>query len=429
MQIERVVYCQLSALQLKVHEFLKLAVEEYDRDRLGGNDGRSTLCDLCFGGKSLLTINNLLMQLRKLCNHPFLVLEDIRPIPDALYFDDLVSSSGKLFVLDKVLSNLLESGSKVLNIIIIIISIMFIFYLRLLARWILNADNGVDLFDLQVLIFSQMTSMLDIIEGYLQLKGVTYCRLDGNTSHEDRQQQIGAFTGVTAATARPIGSIEDSRLPSVAGASVFLLSTRAGGVGLNLQAADTVILYDSDWNPQQDLQAISRAHRIGQTRPVLVLRLVSLGPDEHSCSVDQHILRRAGRKLQAERQVLADGLFDMGTALSQQVEGEGKGDRVVYEEQEEEDGINYRSDSLKDLFEIAADTVEGESSVQRLRTASDPQVIVEMYLSKSFLPSMDELNSRNHDMSLPCRSSETYAAEQLLRQQAAPPSSRATTSR
>ena len=238
-----------------------------------------------------------------------------------------------------------------------------------------------------MLVFSQMTSMLDIIEGYLQLKGVTYCRLDGNTSHEDRQQQIGAFTGVTAATARPIGSTEDSRLPSVAGASVFLLSTRAGGVGLNLQAADTVILYDSDWNPQQDLQAISRAHRIGQTRPVLVLRLLSLGPDEHSCSVDQHILRRASRKLQAERQVLADGLFDMGTALSQQVQVEG--DRAVYEQQEEEeeDGVDYRSDSLKDLFEITADTVEGESSVQRLRTASDPQVIVEMYLSKSFLPS------------------------------------------
>ena len=130
MQIERVVYCQLSALQLKVHELLKLAVEEYDRDRLGSSDGkygRSTLCDLCFGGKSLLTINNLLMQLRKLCNHPFLVLEDIRRIPDALYFDDLVTSSGKLFVLDKVLSNLLESGSKVLYIIIIIIIIMFIF--------------------------------------------------------------------------------------------------------------------------------------------------------------------------------------------------------------------------------------------------------------------------------------------------------------
>ena len=129
-------YCQLSALQLKVHELLKLAVEEYDRDskdRLLGSssDGscRSALCDLCFGGKSLLTINNLLMQLRKLCNHPFLVLEDIRPIPDAQYFDDLITSSGKLFVLDKLLTNLLESGSKVLYIVIS----MLIFQSRLLA--------------------------------------------------------------------------------------------------------------------------------------------------------------------------------------------------------------------------------------------------------------------------------------------------------
>ena len=101
---------------------------------------------------------------------------------------------------------------------------------------------------------------------------------------------------------------------------IYLLSTRAGGVGINLQAADTVIFFDSDWNPQQDLQAMSRAHRLGQLKTVLVLRLVTCGEDgddrHYYPSAEERILRAASHKLEAERIVLADGEFDMGTASS-----------------------------------------------------------------------------------------------------------------
>lgn len=89
-----------------------------------------------------------------------------------------------------------------------------------------------------------MTTMLNILEGYLFHKGITYYRIDGNTAQEDRERQINEFNNKND---------DDKRK-----CSIFLLSTRAGGVGINLQAADTVILFDSDWNPQQDLQAISR---------------------------------------------------------------------------------------------------------------------------------------------------------------------------
>jgi hypothetical protein len=244
-------------------------------------------------------VNNLLMQLRKLCNHPYLVLEDVKTIPDELYYEHLLRSSGKLYVLDKLLTRLLGLGCR-------------------------------------VLIFCQMTSMLDILQGYLQDRGLKVARLDGSTEHAVRERQLRDFnrnhpcahtlenrstpkelcrseaaSHINAETSAP-GPAPTENSADSSDYSVFLLSTRAGGVGINLQSADTVILFDSDWNPQQDLQAISRAHRIGQTKPVLVLRLVSIGPDELTYSVEQRILRRAARKLEAERQVLARGLFDQG---------------------------------------------------------------------------------------------------------------------
>lgn len=99
--------------------------------------------------------------------------------------------------------------------------------------------------------------MLDIIEDYLNFKEFKYCRIDGSTFLEDREDQIEEFTK------------ENSDK------FVFLLSTRAGGLGINLTTADTVILYDSDWNPQVDLQAMDRAHRIGQKKNVNVYRLIT----------------------------------------------------------------------------------------------------------------------------------------------------------
>lgn len=104
----------------------------------------------------------------------------------------------------------------------------------------------------KVLIFSQMTTMLDILQRFLAARGFTYERIDGTIRGQDRQAAIDRFSAP--------GSDR----------FVFLLSTRAGGVGINLTAADTVIIYDSDWNPQNDIQAQARAHRIGQTEEVKV---------------------------------------------------------------------------------------------------------------------------------------------------------------
>jgi SNF2 family DNA or RNA helicase len=99
--------------------------------------------------------------------------------------------------------------------------------------------------------------VLDILEDYCIWRQYQYCRLDGQTAHEDRQTSINAYNAPDSTK------------------FIFMLSTRAGGLGINLATADTVIIYDSDWNPQVDLQAMDRAHRIGQTKTVRVFRLIT----------------------------------------------------------------------------------------------------------------------------------------------------------
>ena len=108
-----------------------------------------------------------------------------------------------------------------------------------------------------MLIFSQMSRVLDILEDYCYFRDYEYCRIDGSTSHEDRIEAIDEYNA------------PDSEK------FIFLLTTRAGGLGINLTSADIVILYDSDWNPQADLQAMDRAHRIGQKKQVKVFRFVT----------------------------------------------------------------------------------------------------------------------------------------------------------
>lgn len=125
----------------------------------------------------------------------------------------------------------------------------------------------------RVLIFTQMTRVLDILEDYMVMRGYQYCRIDGNTTYESREEQIDEFNR------------EGSEK------FCFILSTRAGGLGINLQTADICILYDSDWNPQQDLQAQDRCHRLGQKKPVQVFRLVSEN------TVEEKIVERAQQKL------------------------------------------------------------------------------------------------------------------------------------
>uniref|UniRef100_A0A0N4ZN96 ISWI chromatin-remodeling complex ATPase ISW1 n=1 Tax=Parastrongyloides trichosuri TaxID=131310 RepID=A0A0N4ZN96_PARTI len=197
------------------------------------------------GKKEKSRLMNILMHLRKCCNHPYL-FDGAEPGPPYFTGSHLIYNSGKMILLDKLLSRLKEQGSR-------------------------------------VLIFSQMARMLDILCDYCWMKKYDYCRLDGQTSYEAREENIKAFN-------KP-GSEK----------FIFLLTTRAGGLGINLTTADVVILYDSDWNPQMDLQAMDRAHRIGQTKQVRVFRLVTQN------SVEERIQKASEKKLVLDSIVIQQG--------------------------------------------------------------------------------------------------------------------------
>lgn len=172
------------------------------------------------------SLNNLAMQLRKCCNHLFLlngVEEELRETHTEMDDADwLAKGSGKLVLLDKLLPRLQESGHR-------------------------------------VLLFSQFKIMLDLLEDYLTARSMKFERIDGSITGAKRQNAIDRFQD------------PNSKDPPF----IMLLSTRAGGVGINLTSADTCIIFDSDWNPQNDLQAQARCHRIGQTKSVKVYRLLS----------------------------------------------------------------------------------------------------------------------------------------------------------
>uniref|UniRef100_A0A3B4FQH6 Proliferation-associated SNF2-like protein n=1 Tax=Pundamilia nyererei TaxID=303518 RepID=A0A3B4FQH6_9CICH len=200
-----------------------------------------------------LKLQNILMLLKRCCNHPYLVEYPLDPATGEFKIDEqLVQSSGKFLILDRLLPALKRRGHK-------------------------------------VLIFSQMTSILDILMDYCYLRGFHYSRLDGSMSYAERDENMARF----------------SKDPEV---FIFLLSTRAGGLGINLTAADTVIIFDSDWNPQADLQAQDRCHRIGQTKPVVVYRLVTAN------TIDQKILERASAKRKLEQMVIHKNKFKGGKA-------------------------------------------------------------------------------------------------------------------
>ena len=217
-------------------------------------------------GSNRDALMNIVMQLRKAVNHPYLFPEadETRGYTTN---EKIVRDCGKMMILDKLLRRL--AGDK-------------------------EARN-------KVLLFSQFTSMLDIIEDYVIFRGWKYCRLDGNTSAFDRDMQMADFNNA-----------ESDKF-------IFLLSTRAGGVGINLQAANNVVLYDSDWNPQMDLQAQDRAHRIGQKREVRVYRLVT------DNTIEQRIYERALAKLYLDACVVQQGRI--ASKMQKQLAGDGSATR------------------------------------------------------------------------------------------------------
>uniref|UniRef100_A0A671M0T6 Chromodomain-helicase-DNA-binding protein 4-like n=1 Tax=Sinocyclocheilus anshuiensis TaxID=1608454 RepID=A0A671M0T6_9TELE len=233
---ELIVRVELSPMQKKYYKFILTRNFEALNTRGGGNQ---------------VSLLNVVMDLKKCCNHPYLfpvAAMEAAKMPNGMYEGSaLTKSSGKLLLLHKMLRKLKEGGHR-------------------------------------VLIFSQMTKMLDLLEDFLENEGYKYERIDGSITGGMRQEAIDRFNAPGA--------------PQFA----FLLSTRAGGLGINLATADTVIIYDSDWNPHNDIQAFSRAHRIGQNKKVMIYRFVT------KASVEERITQVAKKKMMLTHLVVRPGL-------------------------------------------------------------------------------------------------------------------------
>lgn len=225
-------YIGMSEMQVRWYQ----KILEKDIDAVNGAAGKR---------ESKTRLLNIVMQLRKCCNHPYL-FEGAEPGPPYTTDEHLINNAGKMVMLDKILVRMKRQGSR-------------------------------------VLIFSQMSRVLDILEDYCVFRNHKYCRIDGSTAHEDR-----------------IAAIDDYNKPG-SEKFIFLLTTRAGGLGINLTSADIVVLYDSDWNPQADLQAMDRAHRIGQTKQVVVFRFVTEN------AIEEKVLERAAQKLRLDQLVIQQG--------------------------------------------------------------------------------------------------------------------------
>lgn len=207
-----------------------------------------------------ISLLNVMSELKKASNHPYLfdgceerVLTKAGSTSRDNVLKGIIMSSGKMVLLEQLLTRLKKEGHR-------------------------------------VLIFSQMVRILDILGDYLSIKGYQFQRLDGGVPSAQRKISIDHFNA------------EDSK------DFVFLLSTRAGGLGINLMTADTVIIFDSDWNPQADLQAMARAHRIGQKKHVSVYRFVSKD------TVEEEILERARKKMILEYAIISLGMADLNPA-------------------------------------------------------------------------------------------------------------------
>uniref|UniRef100_A0AAG5DSZ4 ATP-dependent helicase brm n=1 Tax=Anopheles atroparvus TaxID=41427 RepID=A0AAG5DSZ4_ANOAO len=251
-KVEYIIKCDMSGLQRVLYKHMQSKGVLLTDGSEKGNKGKG-------GAKALM---NTIVQLRKLCNHPFMFQHieekycDHIGVQGTVTGPDLYRTSGKFELLDRILPKLKATGHR-------------------------------------VLLFCQMTQCMTIIEDYLSWRGFGYLRLDGTTKSEERGDLLKKFNSKNS----------DYFL--------FLLSTRAGGLGLNLQTADTVVIFDSDWNPHQDLQAQDRAHRIGQRNEVRVLRLMTVN------SVEERILAAARYKLNMDEKVIQAGMFDQKSTGSE----------------------------------------------------------------------------------------------------------------
>uniref|UniRef100_A0A673Y650 Chromodomain helicase DNA binding protein 8 n=1 Tax=Salmo trutta TaxID=8032 RepID=A0A673Y650_SALTR len=277
---------------------------------------------LSMGATSNSNVPNLLntmMELRKCCNHPYLItgaeesiVAELREVYDPMvpdfHLQALVRSAGKLVLLDKLLPRLKAGGHK-------------------------------------VLIFSQMVRCLDILEDYLINKRYLYERIDGRVRGNLRQAAIDRFS-------KP----DSDRF-------VFLLCTRAGGLGINLTAADTCVIFDSDWNPQNDLQAQARCHRIGQSKAVKVYRLITRN------SYEREMLDKASLKLGLDRAVLQSMSGNKESNVNGQIQQFSKKEiedllrKGAYAAimDEEDEGSKFCEEDIDQILQRRATTITIES--------------------------------------------------------------------
>ncbi|XP_040060252.2 chromodomain-helicase-DNA-binding protein 5 isoform X1 [Gasterosteus aculeatus] len=305
---ELIVRVELSPMQKKYYKFILTRNFEALNSKGGGNQ---------------VSLLNIMMDLKKCCNHPYLfpVAAVEAPVQANGSYDgnQLVKSSGKLTLLQKMLKKLKDEGHR-------------------------------------VLIFSQMTKMLDLLEDFLEFEGYKYERIDGGITGGLRQEAIDRFNAPGAQQ------------------FCFLLSTRAGGLGINLASADTVVIYDSDWNPHNDIQAFSRAHRIGQNRKVMIYRFVTRG------SVEERITQVAKRKMMLTHLVVRPGLGSKTGSMSKQelddilkfgteelFKDEMEAARAMGDNKEGEEGnvIHYDDDAISKLLDRSQDATE-DTEIQNM---------------------------------------------------------------
>lgn len=210
----------------------------------------------------------------------------------------------------------------------------------------------------RVLLYFQMTRMIDLMEEYLTYRNYKYCRLDGSTKLEDRRDTVADF----------------QTRPDI---FIFLLSTRAGGLGINLTSADTVIFYDSDWNPTIDSQAMDRAHRLGQTRQVTVYRLITRG------TIEERIRKRAMQKEEVQRVVIqGGGARGVDFSGRRPAENRNKDIALWLADDEQAEMIERREKELRESGEIERQTKKRGAAAKRKREAVS---LDEMYHEGKFL--------------------------------------------
>ncbi|XP_039977490.1 chromodomain-helicase-DNA-binding protein 4-like isoform X1 [Xiphias gladius] len=313
---ELIVRVELSPMQKKYYKFILTKNFEALNTKGGGNQ---------------VSLLNVVMDLKKCCNHPYLfpaAAMEAPKMPNGMYDGNaLTKAAGKLLLLQKMMRKLKEGGHR-------------------------------------VLIFSQMTKMLDLLEDFLENEGYKYERIDGGITGGMRQEAIDRFNAPGAQQ------------------FAFLLSTRAGGLGINLATADTVIIYDSDWNPHNDIQAFSRAHRIGQNKKVMIYRFVT------KASVEERITQVAKKKMMLTHLVVRPGLGSKTGSMSKQelddilkfgteelFKDEGEG-----ENKEEDSSIIHYDDKaidrLLDRNQDATDDTELQSMNEYLSSFKVAQYVV-----------------------------------------------------